>query len=261
MLMMRDFVIDPKLHKALDVVEDWMGYAIPAAHMSLQHQMDARASMKLNENTGLFELLYIDDEPLNQAGCCHELAHLIVWINGAVIKYDFDCPFHPLLASDPVMLFLKTIWKYMQHVPVFKFVHDFGYDEIPDYDTFVPSLITLMQQNQFNPAIWLPSWDPARDQVRCQAGYLVQHLALPITNEMRATLRNTAQEEVPQALELADAILSALGQRTLLGRQEYEEYLSEIYQMAWLPKSRIIPNFLRKTSPNFIPHILEEISS
>ena len=217
MLTMRDFITDQRLHKALDEVESWMGYVIPAVPMPLQHQEYARGSMKFNEETGSFEFLYIANEPLNQAGCCHELAHLMLWINGAVIKYDYSLPIPAIFYTPTIRLFLHEIWLYMQHVPVFNFVKGLGYDEIPDYASHAPSLVALIRQNQFDPAMNVPSWDPEKDKVRCQAGVLVKHLALPMAEETRDALKKVAQEKIPQSLELPMPFFRLLGSAPYLG--------------------------------------------
>lgn len=259
MLMMRDFVVDKKLHKALDAVESWVGYAIPASPMPLQVQDVSLCRMHLNKQTGLYELLFIENEPQYQATYCHELAHLVIWLNGAVICYDFLDPIHRVFGLQTPYLkhFLRTIWDYMQHVPVFEFVKDFGYNEVPNYTSVTTGFIKLMLQDQLFPVIDAISFDPQQDQIRCQASALVQCLALPMAEETRDALKKVAQEKIPQSLELADAILSALGQRTLLGMQEYQEYLLEIYQIARLPRANLLFSFAYKADPNFRSRILE----
>lgn len=258
MLTMRDFVLDPRLHNALDEVELWMGYALPANPMPLEIQEEARCRMRLNKETGLFELLFIEGEPQSQTVYWHELAHLILWINGAVIKYDYEDPIPLLYYAPPVRLFLDIIWKYMQHVPVHALVKELGYDEIPDYDPVATGVIALIRQNLFYPVVDVhPLGDPIKDRMRCQAGALAQCLALPMEEETRDALRKVAQETIPQSLELADAILSALGPQTLLGQQEYQECISEICRLAELPRAYRQFLFLNKISPNFRSRILE----
>lgn len=259
MWMMRNFVIDQKLHKALDTVESWIGYAVPAAPMPLQIQDGSRCRMHLNKQTGLYELLFIENEPQNQATYCHELAHLVIWLNGAVTRYDILDPIPMVLwhQTPYIRHFLETIWEYMQHVPTFELVKDLGYDEVPNYTSVTTGLIKLIRQNQLFPVIDAISFDPQQDQIRCQASALVQGLALPMAEETRCALRNIAEERLPQSLELADAILAALGPRSLLGPQEYLEYLLEIYHIAGLPRADLRPSFVDKTDPSFRSRILE----
>ena len=257
MLTMRDFISDSGLHKALDVVESWVGYTIPATPMPLQIQEVSRCRMHLNEDTGLFELLFIKEEPQSQAVYCHELSHLIVWINGAVIKYDFMPPIPGVFFFPPVRFFNEQIWSYMQHIPVFKLVEELGYDEIFDYTPVVESLISCIQQNLLFPDMDARSFAPGKEQVLCQAGEIVKHLSFPVAGETRDALRKAAREIIPQSLKLADTILSTLGPRTLLGPQEYQEYLSEIHRIAGLPRANLQFSFLNKTSLDFRSNIIK----
>lgn len=253
----RQFITDDRLHKILDHIEYWFGYTLSAVPMPLYYQEKARCSVHLNQQTNLFEMWYIKEEPQPQSVYCHELAHLVIFINGATNRYTFNDPVQLLFLTDPVRLFLDQIWKYMQHVPVFALVKELGYDEIGDYDAVVAGLIGLLRHQQLFPVMDVPSLDPLRDQMRCQAGALAQCLALPMAEETRAGLKTLAKEMLPQSFELADAILSGLGTRTLLGPQEYQEYLSEIYQISGLPKGNLQFSFLNRTCQNFRSRILE----
>ena len=258
MLIMRDFITDQRLHKALDEIESWLGYVVPAFPMPLEIQKKSLCRMRLNKETRLYELLFIKEESQNQATYCHELAHLVIWLNGAVTRYDFLDPIPMALCHQTPYIrhFLETIWEYMQHVPTFELVKDLGYDEGPSYAPVITDLIKLIRQGQLFPVIDAISFDPQQDQIRCQASALVQGLALPMAEETRCALRKIAAERLPQSLELADAILAALGPRSLLGPQEYLEYLLEIYHIAGLPRADLRPSFVDKTDPSFRSRIL-----
>jgi hypothetical protein len=257
MKIMRDFVTDVRLHRALDEVESWLGYEIKAIPMPEWKRIEARCTMNFDVITKKFELWYIEDEPQSQSVYCHELAHAVLLINGQVVKYDFIDPIPMILMTIPINHFLDQIWKYMQHIPVFIFVKELYYDEVHDYAPVVAGLIGLIRQNQLFNVMNVPSFDPLKDQMRCQVGALVQGLALPMAEETRDDLRNIALERLPQSLELADAILSALGTRTLLGPQEYQEYLLEIYRIVGLPIGNLLFSFLDRTCLNFRSRILE----
>ena len=256
-MTMRNFVTDPRLHKALDEVESWVGYAISAVPTPLHYRERACCSMHQNQETGRFELWFIPEEHYEQSVYCHEMAHLILWINGAVTKYHFTGQPPMVFFTPPIRHFSQIIWEYMQHVPVFSLVKELKYDEIPFYSPVVASFIELIRQNQFYPSMGVPSFDPVKDQMRCQAGALTQCLALPMAEETRYALRNIALETMPRSLELADAMLSALGRRSLLGKQEYEEYLLEIYHIVELPRVGLRPSFLNKIDLSFRSRILE----
>ena len=258
MLTMRDFIADQRLHKALDEVESWLGYAIPAFPMPTEIQNKSLCRMRLNKKTRVYELLFIEEEPQEQSTYCHELSHLVIWLNGAVTRYEFLDPIPMALYHQTPYIrhFLETIWEYMQHIPVFGLVKDLGYDEAPSYVPVAAGLIKLIHQGQLFPAVGAFSFDPQQDQIRCQTSALVQGLALPMAGETRCALRTIAEERLPQALELADAILAALGPRSLLGPQEYLEYLLEIYHIAGLPRVDLRPSFVDRTDPSFRSRIL-----
>lgn len=259
--MMRDFISDSRLHKALDEVESWLDYKIEAVPMPDYYRSDARWSMHLNQESRRFELWCIEGEPESQSIFCHELAHAVLFINGAVTKYTFIDPIPMVLFTPPIRHFSHTIWQYMQHVPIFAMVKELGYDEISDYAPVVESLLALIRQNELFPVMDVSSYDPLKDQLRCQACALVQCLGLPMAEATRNVLRNTARDMIPRSLELADTMLSALGTRTLLDPQEYQEYLLEIYRIAELPRGNLLFSFLDRTSPNFRSRILKVANS
>ena len=148
MLMMRDFISDQRLHRALDAVEAWFGYQFRAAPMPLSHRQRAKCTLHMHPITNQCELLFIENEPQSQACYCHELNHVVMWILGEPCECRSEpIPFTELLKFEPIYL----AWSLVQHIPLWALTSDMHFDENGDYYNLLQNMIGLISQHRLYP--------------------------------------------------------------------------------------------------------------
>lgn len=252
MLMMRDFITDPRLAKALDEVENWFGYPFKAAPMPLSHRKRAKCTMYLHPLTNECELLFIEAEPQSQAMYCHELNHAVMWILGAPCGCrSAPIPFQDLLEFEPIYL----SWNLVTHLPLWELTRDIGFDESEDYRLLLQNMIDMIVQHR----LYLDA--PSDLKIPFQSVALAFGLAAPAAPELHTQIRTTAAEMIPQALESADAILSDFEKLSLLSEPGCQAALIRLFEIIRLRIERLQFSFLDRTSPNFRSRILEAAKS
>jgi hypothetical protein len=239
MKTMRGFVTDDRLHRALDEVE-----AIP---MPYHHRQNAVCGMGINGKTKKFELWYIEEEPQSQASYCHELVHAVVWIDGGPTTYRIEPRSYETSLQFPPF---NQSWQLVQHIPVWQLIKEMGFDESASYLPLMERLAQIISQNQ----LYLDA-SPERI-IPCQAIALVHGLLRPSTPEVRDKVRKAALKIIPQALELADAIIFNLGKRTLFSVSECEASLNYLLDIIKIPREILQILSLDRVCENFRLRIL-----
>lgn len=248
MLMMRDFITDQRLHKALDEVEAWFGYEFTAAPMPLSHRERAKCTMHMHPRTNECQLLFIEDEPQSQACYCHELGHVVMWILGAPCTcYSKPIAFSDLLNYEPIYL----SWNLLQHIPLWELTRDIGFDESEGYQQLLQNMIDMISQHRF----YLDA--PSELRTPFQSVALAFGLAAPSTQEIHVQIRTVAEERIPPALELADAILSDFEKLSLLSEQGFQAALIRLFDIIKPPITHLQLSFLDRIDPSFRSRILE----
>lgn len=252
MLMMRDFITDPRLDKALDEVEDWFGYKFKAAPMPLSHRERAKCTLHMHPLTNECELLFIENEVYSQALYCHELNHAVMWILGGPCECRSEpIPFRELLNFEPIYL----SWNLVTHLPLWGLTRDMGFDESKDYLLLLQNMIDMISQHR----LYLDA--PSELRIPFQSVALAFGLAAPATPETRALLRTAAAERIPQALESADAILLDFEKLSLLSEPGCQTALIRLFEITKPRIERLQLSFLDRTFPNFRSRILEAANS
>ncbi len=249
MKMMRHFITDNRLHRALDEVESWYGYEIKAAPMPLSHRNDSRCTMHLHPLTNECELLFIEEAPQGQATYCHELNHSVMWIlGGPCTCHTWPVPFTVLLKEHEPF---KLSWQLVQHLPLWELTREMGFDEREANLPFMESMLRIVLQNK------LYSSAPSELRTSFQAVALAFGLASPATPEILVRIRKAAAERTPQALVLADAILSDFENSFLLSEKGCQAALVRVFDIIKPPIEHLQLLFLDRTCPNFRSRILK----
>jgi len=246
MKIMRQFITDDRLHRALDEVEAWLGYEIKAVPMPERHRRYAIAGMSLSK-TNEFELWYIEDEPPpSQATCCHELMHVVRWIDGDPL----NCSIRSIPLSKAPNNPVRQAWALVQHIPVWHLVKEMGFDESEDHNSFMETLIQAILQNR------LYCDEPPDRMIPFQIVALAGGLSRPATPEKLNCLRNAAKGMIPKALELADARVLAFEKQPQFSPQEFLGALTDLLRLIRTPTESLRASFLSNTCPNFRARIL-----
>lgn len=258
----RELVQDTRLHVVLDQIEKFIGYRMEAVSMPAWNRPNAVASMHYNEENKCYNLWYIESEPPDQTLLCHELAHAVCWLSGAITQYNIE-PYPFRLLTSMVRQSLQLFWQYMQHVPVHAFTKAMGFDESPQYNTVARGFLDRAP----NLPDWRPNAEKEEHQMEDKANphfpnmeadlrlvrtaYLTRLISLPQEEETRACLHHLGTSCCPQALEQAVAILRDGEKRLLLAPADYLAHLAAIFRITALPSGSLIASFVDKTDPNF----------
>lgn len=248
MKMMRDFITDKRLHRALDEVESWWGHKFKAAPMPFPHRHHSKCGMHMHPVTNECELLFIENEPQSQATYCHELNHAVMWIlGGPATCYTVPIPFQYLLKQhEPFSL----SWSLVQHLPLWELTREMGFDEIDDHLPFMEKVFHKVLQDQV--------YRDAPFEIRpsFQAVFLAYGLAAPATPATHNKIRTAATKTMPQALELAETILLDFEKLSLLSEAGCQAALGQLFDMIKPPIERLQLSFLERTCPSFRSRIL-----
>jgi hypothetical protein len=199
--------------------------------------------MSISNITKEFELWYIEEELQNQAVYCHELAHVVIWIDGAPSAYTVG----PVSIRDE---HTRRAWELVSHISVWHFVKEMGFDEAPVHTPCIECCIRAISQGIFHSGVF-PGFVIPR-----QALDLAFALAGPATEAARDRLRSAARDMFPKALELAESIVAHFESRPCLSPQEYTDALIRLLRLLKTPTEGLKPSFVDKTAPGFRSRIL-----
>ena len=249
-MQMRNFITDDRLHRALDEVESWLDYKIKALPMPERHKQFATCGMGLCREAKEFKLWYIEGETQSQATYCHELTHIVQWINGNPSNCSIDSV---SLGGNPNSPEWKA-WNLVQHIPVWHLVKEMGFDESETQNEYMDNLIQTVSQGRLYTDAPLYLITPL------QAIALASGLSRPATPERHAHVRKVAAEKMPQSLELAEVITLGLKKYPQPTPQEFLGVLALLLNMIGVPTKNLKPLFLDKTCPNFRSRILAVVN-
>lgn len=236
---MRRIVIDKKLLHLLDEIEQVMG-PISLGVMPQEHRILARCSMQFDPNKG-WVLLHIPESETSQATLCHELAHLILLIEGWPV-FHIDSP---LPKSDYLRQAVSLLTNLVLHIDVWKIVRELGFDERPDYQSDQDYLISQVQESRY-------LWDAHPQEITpIRAANIAQSLLCPSEPRAQKQLRDAATQTMPESLGLADSILHIFERLSPLSPKASAEALSEILGLLRIHRGIVTAIWPEKSEPNF----------
>ncbi|MFS1582929.1 MAG: hypothetical protein ACL7AY_09005 [Candidatus Arsenophonus phytopathogenicus] len=241
---MRKLITDKKLLFLLDEIEVILG-PVSLGIMPQEQRVLARCSMQFNSGKG-WTLLHIPESETSQATLCHELAHLVLLIEGwPVFLIDSHLP-----ASDYLIQTVSMLKNLVLHIDVWKIVKNLGFDEKPDYKTEIDYLISQVQESHLLIDA-LPT-----EILHFRTAYLAQGLLCPSELETRTQLHNAASCTMPKALELAGSIIQVFERLSPLSQQLSAEALSEICGLLQIHRGILIASWPDILEQNFRSRIL-----
>jgi hypothetical protein len=242
---MRQLITDPRLFKMLDEIESWLGRTIPKKPMPLAHRANALCTTYFSPDE-IFSFYYIPEESLSQTILCHELAHVVLMIEGGPMYRVTR--FYPMIACFDYAL--NILLNLIPHIGVWKLVKTIGFDETANSRREYEELIEYVQSGNFlieaHPDVLL----------QCRAIYLAHLLSAPCESEMRKSLRSAASRTMPTALESADSIRQALERLEPASQPSFAVVLQDILDMLGFPTGILQPSYLSKVDPCFRSRIL-----
>ena len=213
-------------------------------YMPQDHRALARCSIQFTPETG-WTLLHIPETETSQATLCHELAHLVLLIEGwPAFVIESQLP-----TSDSLYQTVSMLKNLVHHIDVWGIVKSLGFDEIPDYKPGLDDLISQVQESRL-----LINAYPS-EILFFRAAYLAQGLLCPSEPETRTRLRNVASHTMPKALELANSIIQVLETHSPLSPRSCADSLSEICALLKIHRGILIASWSDMSVQNFRSHI------
>ncbi|MGB7400340.1 hypothetical protein [Castellaniella sp.] len=236
---MRQLITDKKLLYLLEEIEQILG-SISLEIMPHDHRAVARCSMQFDPRKGWI-LLYIPESETSQATLCHELAHLVLLIEGwPAFKID-----SPLPKSDYYRQTMSMLTNLVLHIDVWEMVRKLGFDERPDYQPDQDYLISQIQDSCY-------LWNGRPQDIQsCRAANIAQGLLCPSEEAARKQLRTAADKTMPEALGLADSIIHIFDRLSPLSPKASAEALSEICGLLKIHRGMLTAIWPDTHRPNF----------
>jgi hypothetical protein len=230
-MLMRDLITDFKLLKIADYIEHLLGYQIEAEIMPDDHRFLASASMQLQNEK--FNFWYIEEEPPIQPMVCHELMHIILFLEGFPTFILTDPYWYPSEYRTQTICMISNL---VLHIKVWELTSRLGFNEHEHYildDLLAEVKAATLFQKARNPQIILPA----------QGAFLAQGLLCPAADETKKKIREAAKQTMPRALELADAICGVFSEYTPLVPKTCADALYKILDLITCPREILRPVF------------------
>ncbi|HHW7209483.1 TPA: hypothetical protein ACU15Y_002577 [Escherichia coli] len=213
---MRSLLTDEKLINLVDEIEKHLG-SISVGQMSEEQNEIARCSMAYSSDAG-WTLLTSARDSLTPPTICHELAHLVLVIEGWPIFSVHDSIPH----RTPEYEVLKMLSNLIQHIDVWDIVRGCGFDETTDYTPGLEQLIMDIEGNNM--------FNSCRPELitSFRAAYIAQALLGPSTETLINRLESSASRTMPEALSLAQNVVNIFNRYKPLDPQKCIECFTEV---------------------------------
>ena len=234
----QDFIANEKLIFLLYEIENFLGYKIKASVMPSEHRKYARLSVSKNEDNK-WTLHYIPDLPQGEATFCHELMHLVLWIEGYP-GFLFDERWISLNLQREIIYMLSNL---VLHINVWNMTYQYGFDESNDYK--IEDLIKSVREDTPPPNVQTDIL------LAVSSSMLAQGLLMPATAEEKQELRDVATKKILNSLKYADLMISTLHQFFPLTPESTINALQALFDVIHAPKGIINPIFSEHIVPDF----------
>jgi len=231
MFLMRNLITDAKLEKILDKIEETLGYKIQAKIMPAEHRELASCSINIENN--IFSFWYIDEDIPIQQTLCHELIHIVLFLEGYPAFILNDPSWETWQYRTQIVSMLSNL---VLHIEVWKITDALGFREHDYYHLY--DLLAAVE----NLTLCVKALDP-RITLHGQAAYLAQGLLSPAEEGIKTKVRLAAMEKMPRALELADAICLVFDKYLPLSPQACVSALGDILDIIGCPREILLPVF------------------
>lgn len=222
---MKHLLTDARLLSLTNEIEAHLG-PIGIGEMEPAHREIAMCSMSYDN--GNWSLLIDPTREIDQALICHELAHLILIIEGwPALSIATSIP-----ERTPHYEVLSMLKNLMLHIDVWDIVKKMGFNEIPAY---YPELLNLCDDIE-NSRMKHSAYPELQTPIR--AAFIAQALLGPCPDETRARIIESAKITMPEALDSATRAISAIKSHCPLDRKKCLQGLVDL-----MNELEILPTF------------------
>lgn len=237
-ILFRDLIADNRLLKLLDAVEGYLGYIIKTDQISIEHKKNAVMSMHLSED-GKFLLLYDRNEEINQAVLCHELMHMVLWIEGWPVLCVDESWMHLPVQKE----IMDKISNLVLHLEVWPLVEKYGFDETGLYNSDV--LVESLKKDV------PPQWMEPGMALAVSGVSIAQGLLQPEPQGVKDEIRQIAAQRIPRSLAVADSIVDVLQAHRPLSQYGCLVAFEAVLETIQAPKGIQRPIYINTPCPGF----------
>jgi hypothetical protein len=235
-------IADQKLIVLLNNLEEYFGYEIKKRIMPPDHQALARCSISFIEEKWV--LLYIPNTKVTQSMLCHELMHLVLFIEG----FPVFCIVGIWEYTDTRNQILHMLCNLILHINVWNLTKHYGFDESYDYEGDIISLLIPQIKNGT-----LSLFRDTNIEVVFvgRACYIAQALLCPINSDLKNQIAVFSELYMKNEYQMAIAICKVFDRYNSLSPNDCIAILNEIFNIINVPHEIVKIIFPEKTIPDF----------
>jgi hypothetical protein len=244
-------IIDQKLIVLIDSIEEYFGYKIEKRIMPTDHQSLARCSIALIEEKWV--LLYIPNTQISQSTLCHELMHLVLFIEGFPAFRIAEFWKHTDIRNQ----ILHMLCNLILHVDVWNLTKHYGFDESHDYES---DIINLLIPQIKNGTLSLFGETNLEVVFVGRACYIAQSLLCPINSDIKNKIVVFSEVYMKNEYKMAIAICKVFDEYHSLSPNDYIGILNKILDIINAPHEIVQIVFPERFIPNFRKRFLIPIN-
>ncbi len=245
MLMMRNFITNSRLLTLLQTIEDTLGHEIYATPIPEKHNLVAEG-YSVNISGEIPTLLYTPGKKIPEDILCHELMHLVLYIEGFP---GFGIPTF-IEENHADYQILSMVYHISLHLKVWELTEKFGFSERERYDSNISAeLIPAVEARSLFAGIW-------PEMVRAGVAiYLANGLLCPCAEATKARLREAAKKSYPQFVELTDTICQVYEKSLPLSPRSCCEGVLAVLRLIGAPIGHLRPEFFSHPHLDFLANV------
>jgi hypothetical protein len=232
----------PKLIVLLDSIEEYFGYKIEKRIMPTNHQALARCSISFIEEKWI--LLYIPNTQVSQSTLCHELMHLVLFIEGFPAFRIAEIWEY----TDTRNQILHMLCNLILHVDVWNLTKHYGFNESHDYESDIINLLIPQIKNGTLSLFRDINIEVVFVGRTC---YIAQALLCPINSDIKNQIAIFSELYMKNEYQMAITICKVFDKYNPLGPDDCIRILNEILDIINAPHEIVQIVFPEKSTPDF----------
>jgi hypothetical protein len=245
---MKTYIQDKTLLFVLASIEKQLGYEVSSALLPEQQRDLMGGAVDMSH--GQWRFLYNPTDYPSQLVMCHELMHIVLWIEGWPAWKVF-----PFAIRDRIDgLLYDFIINMPQHIAISRMVVDLGYTEREKAERDMDKLAQKMKEKSVVPQYHQAPW------LKIQAIGVAELLLVLSDPLAKKHFRISLQQSRPLMLSLVDTICEAVLKRQPLDSQSYECLVYDILELLQMQKETLRPSRFDNACPDFFARICRHVA-
>ncbi len=213
----------------------------------------------LDWDNRIFGMSILDNPNLTDDIICHELAHLILLLEGlpvAVPKQNMEGTFEGSM--------LGYINNMVHHLEVWRLTQALGFPETTRYEQSIRAdMLNRMKNLQaFLPGVWIQHPHPiVEPSLLREAYYIASGILCPCLENTKRSLRQTVGQYLPNIAPLVDQLVQACHNALPLSPESALACLGSLIEPLMPPPGSLLPLYQAQPVPAFREKILHEVGA